>query len=57
MYLPVYRFGTERVARLRRAHPARTVLPTLYGCRGLVDVVTILDALGDGAPAVRTGPG
>jgi hypothetical protein len=41
MYLPAYRAGTERVAALRRAHPPEDVLPALYGCQGLVDVVTI----------------
>jgi hypothetical protein len=41
MYLPCYRAGTEKVARLRRRHAAADVLPALYGCRGLVDVVTI----------------
>jgi hypothetical protein len=45
MYLPAYRAGTERVAALRRAHPPATILPALYGCRGLVDVVTIDEAL------------
>jgi hypothetical protein len=45
MYLPAYRAGTERVAALRRAHPPEEVLPALYGCRGLVDVVTIDEAL------------
>ena len=41
MYLPAYRAGTEKVAELRRRHPADRVLPALYGCNGLVDVVTI----------------
>jgi hypothetical protein len=41
MYLPSYRRGTERVAELRRQHPDATVLPALYGCRGLVDIATI----------------
>lgn len=45
MYLPAYRAGTEKVARLRRRHPPEKVLPALYGCRGLVDVVTIDRAL------------
>jgi hypothetical protein len=47
MYLPAYRAGTEEVARLRRAHPPEAVLPVLYGCRGLVDVVTARRALGE----------
>jgi hypothetical protein len=45
MYLPAYRAGTEKVAELRRRHPPEKVLPALYGCRGLVDVVTIDQAL------------
>ena len=45
MYLPAYRAGTEKVADLRRRHPAEKVRPALYGCRGLVDVVTIDRAL------------
>jgi hypothetical protein len=45
MYLPCYRAGTEKVADLRRRHAAADVLPALYGCRGLVDVVTIEDVL------------
>jgi hypothetical protein len=47
MYLPAYRAGTERVAALRRAHPPQRVLPALYGCEGLVDVVTIGRAVGE----------
>jgi len=45
MYLPAYRAGTEAVAELRRKHPPAKVLPALYGCAGLVDVVTIRQAL------------
>jgi hypothetical protein len=41
MYLPAYRAGTEKVAALRRKHPAAQVLPALYGCHGLVDIETI----------------
>jgi hypothetical protein len=41
MYLPAYRAGTEKVARLRRSHPPEVILPALYGARGLVDLVTI----------------
>jgi len=41
MYLPAYRAGTERVAQLRRVHPAERILPAIYGCSGLVDIVTI----------------
>ena len=48
MYLPAYRAGTEVVAQLRRRYPADRVLPALYGCRGLVDVVTVETALASG---------
>ncbi len=41
MYLPAYRSGTERVAKWRRRYPARTLLPVLYGCAGLVDITTV----------------
>ncbi len=46
MYLPAYRSGTQLVARLRRDHRPEEVIPALYGCRGLVDAVTVEDALG-----------
>jgi hypothetical protein len=45
MYLPAYRVGTERVAQLRRIHPANRILPAIYGCSGLVDIVTIDEVL------------
>ena len=45
MYLPAYRAGTELVAELRRTQPPAKVLPVLYGCSGMVDVVTIRQAL------------
>jgi hypothetical protein len=45
MYLPAYRAGTEAVAELRRQYPPAKVLPALYGCSGLVDVVTVRQAL------------
>jgi hypothetical protein len=41
MYLPAYRAGTELVAQLRRDYPPDTVLPALYGVRGLVDAFTL----------------
>ncbi len=41
MYLPAYRAGTDRVAELRRKYPPNRILPVLYGCSGLVDIVTI----------------
>ena len=45
MYLPAYRAGTERVAEIRREHPAEKALPAIYGCRGLVDIATVDDVL------------
>ena len=48
MYLPAYRFGTEKVAALRRKHPPEKVLPVLYGAAGVVDAVTIDAALAGG---------
>ncbi len=45
MYLPAYRAGTERVAQLRRIHTADRVLPAIYGCSGLADIVTIDEML------------
>jgi hypothetical protein len=41
MYLPAYRCGTEKVADLRRRYPAEKVLPAIFGCSGLVDIMTI----------------
>lgn len=41
MYLPAYRSGTERLAELRRKHPPEKILPAIYGCNGLVDIVTL----------------
>jgi|WetSurMetagenome_2_1015567.scaffolds.fasta_scaffold91018_2 hypothetical protein len=45
MCLPAYRAGTEKVAALRRQYPPEQILPALYGCRGLVDLVTIDEVL------------
>jgi hypothetical protein len=45
MYLPAYRAGTEKVAQLRRKLPDSKVIPALYGCSGLVDVITIENVL------------
>jgi hypothetical protein len=45
MYLPAYRTGTEKVADLRRIYPPQSVLPAIYGCNGLVDIVTVDQAL------------
>jgi hypothetical protein len=41
MYLPAYKAGTDLVARLRQKYPPHELLPALYGCRGLVDMITI----------------
>ncbi len=56
MYLPAYRAGTEKVAELRRRHPPERVIPALYCCAGLVDVVTIDQALAP-VPARRARQG
>lgn len=45
MYLPAYRAGTEKVAQLRRAYPANRILPAIYGCNGLVDILTVEETL------------
>jgi len=45
MYLPAYRAGTERVAQWRRIHPADHILPVIYGCSGLADIVTLDEML------------
>lgn len=45
MYLPAYRAGTEKVAALRRRFPPSEVIPVLYFCDGLVDLVTVDAAL------------
>jgi hypothetical protein len=45
MYLPAYRAGTEKVAQLRRLHPPDHILPAIYGCSGLADIVTIDETL------------
>jgi hypothetical protein len=51
MNLPAYRAGTKVVADLRRRYPDARVLPALYGCAGLVDVVTLPRAvIGGSAP-------
>ncbi len=50
MNLPAYRAGTETVAELRRRYPAKRVLPALYGCAGLVDVVTLRQAVVETPP-------
>ena len=45
MYLPAYRAGTEKVAELRRKYPREKVLPALFGCRGVVDLTTVEEAV------------
>jgi hypothetical protein len=45
MYLPAYRAGTEKVTELRKKYPPGRILPALYGCRGLVDITTVEEAL------------
>jgi hypothetical protein len=45
MYLPAYRAGTINVAELRRQYKPEVVLPAIYGCFGLVDIVTVDDVL------------
>ncbi len=45
MYLPAYRAGTEKVAALRQTYPASRVLPALFGCRGVVDLTTVEEAV------------
>ena len=37
--------GTEEVAELRRCFPPEKILPALYGCNGMVDVVTARQAV------------
>jgi len=48
MYLPSYRAGTDEVAKWRRKNTPEVILPALYGCRGLVDVVTIKEVIDNG---------
>jgi hypothetical protein len=36
------------VAQLRHVHPADRILPVIYGCSGLVDIVTIEGMLKQG---------
>lgn len=45
MYLPAYRAGTVKVAELRRHYAPEVVLPAIYGCNGIVDIVTVDDVL------------
>jgi hypothetical protein len=54
MYLPAYRCGTEKVAELRRAHPANRILPAIYGCSGLVDIETVDVALKSAEAALQS---
>jgi hypothetical protein len=52
MYLPAYRAGTEKVAELRLKYPPELVLPALYGCRGLVDLMTVEAAIPKKRPQI-----
>jgi hypothetical protein len=45
MYLPAYRVGTKKVAEWRRVHPPERILPAIYGCSGLADIVTLDEML------------
>ena len=45
MYLPAYRAGTDKVAALRRTFPPEKVLPAIYGCFGMVDIMTVDEVL------------
>lgn len=54
MYLPAYRCGTEKVAELRRTHPAHRILPAIYGCCGLVDIQTVDEALKTAEAALQS---
>lgn len=45
MYLPAYRYGTMAVAQLRAKYAPETILPALFGCRGLVDMSTVETAV------------
>jgi hypothetical protein len=58
MNLPAYRTGTKVVADLRRRYSDAKVLPALYGCAGLVDIVTLPQAIvGRSTPqAIVGGP-
>jgi hypothetical protein len=47
MNLPAYRAEPRSWPELRRKYPPEKVLPALYGCSGLVDVVTVRQALGE----------
>jgi hypothetical protein len=53
MYLPAYRAGTEKIAELRRRYSDNRVLSVLYGCFGLVDVVTVDEVLHSQAVAAH----
>jgi hypothetical protein len=54
MYLPAYRAGTIKVAELRRIYPPEIVLPAIYGCFGLVDIVTVDEVLQSASRVVAT---
>lgn len=52
MYLPAYRAGTKKVAALRKQYPADVVLPAIYGCKGIVDIMTVDTVLKEQAVGV-----
>ncbi len=54
MYLPAYRAGTRKVAELRRRYPDERILPALYGCYGLIDVVTVDEVMQSGSVVVQS---
>lgn len=41
MYLPSYHVGTRVVGELLRSHGPELLLPAIYGCRGVLDIVTL----------------
>jgi len=51
MYLPAYRAGTDKVAALRRKFASDRVLPAIYGCFGMVDIMTVDEVLQSNAQA------
>jgi hypothetical protein len=44
-YMPSYRFGTDLVMGLLAEHGPEKMIPTLYGAKGLVDCVTLMQKL------------
>ncbi len=48
MYLPCYAVGTRVVAQMLRDHGPANTIPAVFGARGPVDVVTVLDVVRQG---------